>query len=164
MTGVEVAVIAGTAVTVGDVMLVAGMAMGAMSAMQQGKQQKALMEHNAQIAANEAEYAKQVAAVESKKQLKRARLLAGKQQVEGTLTGGVTSEGSLLQVHVDDMRQMEHDRQMIIHKGNAQAVSKQAEAASQRWQGKIAQKNGQMDAIGTIFSGVGNYGLMKAKA
>ena len=163
MTGVEVAVIAGAAITVGDVMMVAGMAMSAMAAMSQGKQQKKIAAHNARMAQQEATLAKQQAAVESKKQLRRMRHLTGKQQVEGTVSGGVTSEGSLLQVMSDDVRTMEHDRQMIIHQGSVRAVRAQGDAAAQTYQGKMAEKNGYMNAAGSLFSGVGQYGLMKQK-
>lgn len=138
MTGVEIALIAGAAIS-------------AMGAIQQGNAAKGAAKFNAQVANNNAIASRQNAKAGAKRQAREARLRAGTNRANAAASG--TYGGSALDLLEDNAIEEELDRLTIIHQGELQAAGLEASAGLLTAQGKAAKKAGYTSAAGTLLKG-----------
>lgn len=152
MTGVEVAVIAGTAITVGDVMLVAGTAMTALGAMQSAQAQSNAAKYNAQLAERNAQISRQAAAADEERQRRAAYMQQGAARASYG-AAGVDLEGSPLDILEQSALQAELDAQTIRWKGEVGAGGYEGEAGLNRSRASSAMTSGYMGAGSAILLG-----------
>jgi len=140
MTGIETALI------------IAGTAVSAIGAIQQGNAAKAAANYNAAVARNNAIASRQNAEAQAKRQEREARIRAGANRA--ALGGsGVQLEGSVLDVLEDNAMEEELDRLMILHQGELQASNFESSANLMEFEGRQAQKAGRFKAFGTLAAG-----------
>jgi hypothetical protein len=139
MTGVEIAMIAGAAVS-------------AMGAIQQGNAAKGAANFNAQVAQNNAIAARQNAASSARRQEREARIRAGANRASASASG-LQLMGSTLDFMEDNAMEEELDRLTIIHQGELQASGLETSAQLMRAEGRSRQRAGYMGAAGTLLKG-----------
>lgn len=152
MTGVEVAVIAGSVITVGDVMLVAGTAMSALGALSSAQAQSNAAKYNAQLAERNATISRQQAAADEERQRRAAFLQQGAARA-GYGASGVNVEGSPLDILEQSALQAELDAQTIRWKGEVGAGGYEGEAALNRSRSSSAMTSGYLGAGSAILMG-----------
>lgn len=152
MTGVEVAVIAGTTVTLGDVMMVAGTAMSALGAMSSAQAQSNAAKYNAQLAERNAQISRQQAAAQEERQRRQAYLQRGAARAAYG-AAGVDLEGSPLDILEQSALQAELDAQTIRWKGEVGAGGYEGEAGLNRARASSAMTSGYMGAGSAILMG-----------
>lgn len=141
MTGAEVALVA----------TLAGTAMSAVGAIQQGSAAKNAASFNAAVANNNAIAARQNAAASAKRQQREARLRAGANRAAMGASG--VEGGSAYDLLEDNAMEEELDRLTIIHQGDLRAAGLEASAGLLTAQGKAAKKAGLTSAAGTLLKG-----------
>jgi hypothetical protein len=137
MTGVEIAAVAGTAITVGDVMLVAGAAMSMMQMHQQQQFQKSQAQYNAAVARNNATQQRQAAAAERARAEREQRLRSGSQRARYGASG-VTLEGTPLDLMTDTEIEAQLDQMMITYNGEVAANASNSQARGFDYEAKNA--------------------------
>jgi len=152
MTGAEVAVIAGSAVKVGDVLLVAGTALTALGAVSSAQAQSNAARYNAQLAERNAQISRQQAAAQEERQRRQAYLQQGAARAAYG-TAGVDLEGSPLDVLEQNALQSELDAQTIRWKGEVGAFGYEGEASLNRSRASSAVASGYMGAGSAILLG-----------
>lgn len=141
MTGMEPALIAS----------LAGTAVSAVGAIQQGNAAKAAADYNAQIAERNAVIARQQGAAAAAKQEREGRIRMGMARASAGGSGvTLDSFGDLLQ---DSAKQEELDRLTILYNADLQAQSGELSAAGERASGAAAQKAGYIGAAGSLLKG-----------
>lgn len=131
-----------------------GTAVSAMGAMAQANAAAAAANYNAEIAERNAQAARisaasEAAAVKRKtdRQLGTARAAIG--------ASGVTVEGTPLDVLAETAALGETDRQMVLWKGENQAVGYESEAELNRMQASSARTAGMFGAASSLLTGFG---------
>lgn len=152
-TGAELAVAAS----------LAGTAVSAVGAVQQGKAAKASADYNAAVAHNQAIAARQKAEFDAERERERVQRLLGAQRA-GFAKGGVEIEGTPLLVMEDAAEQGELDVQAILYGGDIQSDNYQAEAGLRRMEGAQAKKAGMFGAGSTLLTGASSTYLAGKEA
>jgi len=134
-------------------LLVAGTAMSAIGAIQQGRAQKAAADYNATINMQNAEIARRNAALEEKQAEREDYLRLGAIRAAQGKAGGMAGEGSVLDVLGDVAAQGELERQNIIYRGELNARGFTNTAQLDRFSGKQAQRAGYMKAGSELLTG-----------
>lgn len=132
---------------------VLGSVVGAMGAIAQGNAAAAAANYNAEIAERNAQAARisaasEAAAVKRKtdRQLGTARAAIG--------ASGITVEGTPLDVLAETAALGETDRQMVLWKGENQAVGYESEAELNRMQASSARTTGYFSAASSLLTGI----------
>lgn len=131
---------------------IASAAVTAAGAIQQGKQQKAIAEFNAQVAENEAISARNAAQFEADLQSDRIERVIAAQRA-GAGGAGVQIEGSPLAVIADTAADGELDRLAILFSGDIAAARATSQAAADRLQGRLAQTKARFSAVSALLGG-----------
>lgn len=131
-----------------------GAGVSAYGAIQQGKAANNAAKYNAQVLENNAQMARDRAALEEirarqvgKLSLSKARAAIG--------ASGVTAEGSPLDALSFSAQNAEQDALLVRHAGEVEATNYTNDAALQRYQGKQAKKASYLSAGSELLSGVG---------
>lgn len=134
-------------------------AVSAISSISQGMQQNKLYKAQAQGYEQQADAITRSSQYDAARKAEANKRLLATQEAE-MLQGGAELNGSPLDFLVDQTRQMELDRQMILYNGTVQANAYRHQAALSRYQGKSAMSNGFMGAatsvLGTAAMGYAN--------
>lgn len=157
-TGVEIGVIAGTAVTVGDAMLVAGTLAAAAGAISQGRQQDKISRHNARMAERQAQEAEQAGQIEAERARRKARRLRSSQLAAAGAQGVDATQGSALLLIAETQSNAEIDALNIERAGSVQAVNARAQAAADRYAGSAYRTAGYTSAASTLLGGAAKAG------
>lgn len=148
-TGVEIAAIAGVA------MSAMGTAVAAKGAAQQGKAARQAAEFNAAVQRNQAIAAQQKADFDAKRKREETERLLSLQNAR-FLKGGVRLAGTPLLVLTDQAAQGEMDAQAIIYGGKIQAAGYRDQATLSIMGGISAEAAGRIKATGTLLTGAGS--------
>lgn len=133
---------------------IAGFGLSAISAVGQGRQQKAVMDYNAKVEDRRAQQTKQLADLEEARQRNRvAKVLAS--QRAAVAASGLDLEGSPLLVMEETAAEGELDALLIRHSGSVQAAQAQSQAAADRMAGRAAQARGYASGAATLLTGAG---------
>ena len=154
-TGAEtIAVIAGAAA-------VAGAGVAAYGSYQQGQAQAAAGKYNERVAANQAQAAREAAALEADRAHdKNRRLLASQRARIGA--SGITTEGSPLLVMMDSAEQAALDEATIRYRGSLGAAAATSEGVLQGFYGRQARRAGTIGAGASLLTGVSRAGASYA--
>lgn len=161
MTGMEIAAVAGTAFSVGDIMLVAGAAASVMGSMQQANYQKQQAEYNAAVARNQAIAHRQAAEAQAKRSDREQRLRAGSQRARFAASG-VTLEGTPLDLMTDTEIEAQLERNMIIYNGEIGATNSLAQAGAFDNEAKNANIGVGLASVTTLLTAGSKIGTQKA--
>lgn len=145
----------------------AATAVSAYGKYQQGQQQRALGEYNAQVAENNARVQEMAAAdalqrgqVEEDAQRRRARQIMGAQRAAFAAQGGALTDQSTAAILGDTAAFGELDALTIRNNAAREAwglrvgaANSMADAGAARFQGRAAARAGTMGAVGTILGG-----------
>lgn len=127
-------------------------AVGVYSAYSQGQAQQKAAKYNAKVAQNQAEMARNAAAVREQQHRENVRRLSATQRANAGMSG-VTTEGSPLLVMADTLEQAELDAQRIRYGGEVSATGFESQARLSRFQGDQASRAGMIGAGSTLLSG-----------
>jgi hypothetical protein len=139
-TGMEVLLLASTAVSVG-------------TAIHQGEQQQDWNNYEANQATADATAERGAAAVQADKIRKMARLQAGEANAALSASGVSTGEGTALLINEDIYANAEQDAVMTIFGGNDRANRGNADAAGYRLKGSQAKTAGYLNATSSLLAG-----------
>lgn len=139
MTGIEIAIIAGTVLS-------------AVGSIQQGIAASNAAKFNAKVAQNNAIAARQNAAENARRERRLGRLRQGARRAASGAFGNIEDDLDLLE---DNAREDELAALTIIHQGELQAISQQNQASLFRSQGSAALTAGFVSAAGTLIGGGG---------
>jgi len=157
MTGIEIGVIAGSAVTVGDAMMVAGAVMSATQMMAGGAQASATAKYNAGVQEIEAINAKNAADYEEKLHRQRGESLLSAQRA-AIGASGVGLEGSALLSLEESAMELEKDALAIRYSGTVAAARARSQAAADRVAGRAAKTAGMWGAGKSLLTGASKIG------
>ena len=143
-------------------MMVAGAALSAYGAIQQGQQAKAVANYNAQLRTRDSSVALDQAAQEAQ-QVRWAGQRAQGTLLAGYGASGVTSEGSPMDVLGASAAQAKLDEQTVLYRGTLKATGYQSDAALNRVQGENAVQQSQLQAASYLVSGAGQAGVGYAR-
>jgi len=132
---------------------VAGGAVAAYSAVEQGKAADEAAQFNADMAERDAQIRLDQAAYEARQVERRNRLMAGKQQAAAGKSG--TFGGSFQDIVYDSLVQGELDRMAALYTGAVVADSRVAEAGLSRWEGANARHFSYFRAGSSLLAGAG---------
>lgn len=136
-------------------LMVAGAAMSAMSAINQGKAAKAAAQYNASIEEQNAQVARDQTLLQVRQADREAYLRLGAQRAAAGASG-VKEAGSVLDVIADTAAQNEVQRQDIVYEGSLRQRGYQNAAALDRFSGETAEKNSYLQAGADLLTGAGN--------
>lgn len=114
----------------------------------------AAAQYNAQIAANNATYARQKAAEDERRARVQGRKVLGGVRA-GYGASGITVEASPQDVLEEGAAAAELDALTIRHAGEVQAVAFENESNLERFRAKTARTTGYLSAASSLLSGVG---------
>ena len=141
---------------------VASTLFSAVSAVSQGSAQQKIAERNAQIAENQAIQVQQEAAFEeSRKRSEVQRLKASQRAAQGAAGGGVDT-GSNLLILEETAVIGEQDALTIRYRGVVGAQRARAQAASDRFEGRVAKQAGFLKAGSSLLSGATRVARIRA--
>jgi hypothetical protein len=142
-------------------MMIAGGAMSAVSAIQQGKAAKAAAQFNATVNDQNAQIAREQAVQETRQFDREQFMRIGALKAAQGKSGGKQA-GSVLDILADTATQGEIQRQDIAYQGELRARGFQNTATLDRFEGKQAEKQGYLRAGSELLSSAGSaYGAMK---
>lgn len=145
----------------GAIAALAGAAVSAYGAIQQGQQAESAAKYNAKVARNQAQSARDAANADAETQRRHYdRVLAAQRARYGA--SGVDTEGSPLLVMLDSEEEAALDIARVKHGGAVAAQGLEAEAQLQRYQGQQAKRQSYLAATGAILSGVAQAGSIYA--
>jgi hypothetical protein len=130
--------------------------MSAMSQKQQGDQQAATQEMNADISRNEG-LQEQAKAKYDTESLSKTRISTLGEQRTGYGAAGVAMEGSPLEVMARTAAEYEKDILLTGFGGDVKADNKVQEAEIYDWMAKSKKDTGWMGAASSAFGGFGSY-------
>lgn len=139
-----------------EALLIAGTAINALGAIQQGNSARRAADYNAAMAEQNAAVELQQAGQREEAKRREARMILGSQRAAFAQSGGGMG-GSAADVMQQSAINAELDALTLRYEGVLRARGLQAEAASERFAGKQAQRQGYMQAAGSILSGAGSY-------
>lgn len=146
-------------ITATVVLLGASTAMSAISSIQQGKAEKAAADYNANISLQNAQISRVNAEAEAGQIGRENYLRLGAIRAAAGRNGGVSGEGSVLDILGDVAGQGELEKQQAIYQGELSARGYTNTATLDRFSGKNAQRAGYMKAGADILGGAANaYG------
>jgi len=124
-----------------------------------GRQQQKLANYNASLAERAAARAKKKAALEAQLQRRRNQQVLGRHRAVAAASGVESTTGTPLLVQLDTATESELDALAIKYGGDVEAAKLRSEASMERFRGKIAYKQGQLNAGVSLLQGVGRaYG------
>ena len=141
----------------------AGTAISAVGAIQQGKAAKKAAEYNAAVQRNQAIAARQKAEFDADRARAQAAALRSKQRT-AFAKGGVALEGTPLLVLEQTAEAQELDAQAILYGGEVSATGYEAQAGLSEIEGAAAQQAGVFGAGATLLTGAGGTALEYQKA
>lgn len=141
--------------------MIAGAAISAYGAIQQGKAQKAASQYNAALAERNALVSTQQANAEAE----RIRVAASR--VQGAMVArmgasGLTIDGSAIDALGDSAAQAQLDIETVKYRGKLEAMGYHSNAELDRMRGKTAQEQSYYRAASEILTGVGQAGATYA--
>ncbi|MFO0253529.1 MAG: hypothetical protein ACK52V_05380, partial [Betaproteobacteria bacterium] len=128
-------------------------AMGALSAIQQGRAARAAADFNATISTQNAEIARSDAAAQAAQIERENTLRLGSIRAAQGRSGGAAGEGSVLDVLGDVAAQGELERQYAVYQGEQRARGFTNTAALDRASGRQAERQGFMRAGAELLAG-----------
>lgn len=143
-------------------MVIAGAAMSAVSAIQQGKAAKAAAQFNATIERQNAQIAHEQTIQNVRQADREAILRLGAIRAAGGASGGKQA-GSVLDVLADTAAQNEIQRQDIVYRGQLAERGYLNTAALDEFSGNQAQKASYLQAGSELLQGAGRVGSMSMK-
>jgi hypothetical protein len=132
--------------------MMAGSAMSAMSAIQQGKAAKAAAEFNANIAEQNAQIEREQTISQVRQADREQYLRMGAIKAAQGASGG-RAEGSVLDILADTAAQGELQRQDIVYQGALRERGHRNSAALDRFDGAMAKKQSYLKAGSELLSG-----------
>jgi len=136
-------------------LMIAAAGIQAIGAIQQGSAAKAAGDYNAAIAQQNAQFAREDAALQMQQQDRENRMLLGA-NIAAAGASGIKAGGSVLDVLGDAARQGELARQNIFRQGEMKAAGYQNTARLDQMQGDAAQKASYFQAAGDLLGGGAN--------
>jgi len=133
--------------------MIAGAAMSAIGAIQQGQAAKQAAEYNSTIATQNAQIARRNAADKAMQADRETYLRLGSVRANQGASGGNSGEGSVLDVLGDVAAQSELEKQQIIYQGEMQARGFSNDATLDTFSGDTQQKTSYFKAGGELLSG-----------
>ncbi len=157
--------------------LIAGTAVTAVSAIEQGRAaktqaraQEAIAERNAMLAERQALSERQAATVEAKLFAKEGKRLLARQKAAFAVSGVQIGRGTPLSVIVETAAELKAEELTILREGAISASQRKSQAGIFRLQGKAAKQRGKaagraavLSATGSILTGFGNVGIALKK-
>lgn len=143
------------------IIMVAGMALSAYGAIQQGNAQKAAAQYNAALNERNATVATQQATAEAN----RIRVAASRAQgamMAAFGASGLSIDGSAIDALGDSAAQAQLDIETVKYRGKLEAMGYHSSAELDRMQGKTAQEQSQLRAASEILTGIGRAGATYA--
>ena len=134
-------------------LMAAGAVVSAVGAIQQGKAAKAAADYNATVSEQNAQIARNDAAMQAVQIERENALRLGAIRAAQGKSGGVANEGSVLDVLGDVAAQGELERQQAIYQGELRARGFTNTAQLDRYSGRQAQSAGYMRAGAELLSG-----------
>lgn len=128
----------------------------AVSSIQQGKAAKAASDYNATISMQNAEISRSNARAEAGQISRENYLRLGAIRAAAGRNGGVSGEGSVLDVLGDVAAQGELEKQQALYQGDLAARGYTNTATLDRFSGKNAQRAGYMKAGTDLLGGAAN--------
>jgi hypothetical protein len=153
-TGIEEAIL-----IAGIVATVAGTAVSAYSAIQAGESRAQAARYNRKVALNQAQEAKDRAAVEVQRQRQHAMQVESANRAQMGASGAVGDYGSALLVAQENALQGEMNAQVAEYTGEVEAANYMRRAQLMGMEGQQAQTAGYLTAGSTTLSGMG--GLLR---
>ena len=141
--------------------IIAATAVKALGAIQQGNAAKGAANYNAGILEQNAANERQQAGAREDAQRRRAAMVLGTQRAAFAQSGGGMG-GSAADVMEQSAINAELDALTLRYEGDLRARGMQAEATSERFAGKQAQRAGYFQAAGSILGGIGDYQIYQA--
>ena len=139
-----------------EALMIAGAAVQAIGAIQQGNAAKAAADYNASMLERNAEIERSQANQREEAKRREARGLLGKQAAAFAQSGGGL-DGSAADVMKQSATYAELDALTLRYEGDMRARGFENEARMERFAGKQARKAGYFKAAGSILSGAGAY-------
>lgn len=139
-----------------EALIIAGTAARAIGAIQQGSAARAAGDYNATMLEQSAAVERQQTAAREDAKRREARMVMGSQRAAFAQSGGGMG-GSAADVMQQSAINAELDALTLRYEGDLRARGMQTEAASERFAGRQAQRQGYFGAAGSILSGAGQY-------
>lgn len=147
-TGLEIALVAGTALSAGGTVM-------------SGMQQRQAANANAELARREADAEKAAAATQAERIRRAGRSQVSQANAALAASGVDLASDTAIRIGEQITRDAESDAYAAIMGGNRNASTRQSEAALSRWQGGNAMTSSLLGAAGTVAQGGSNW--IKAK-
>jgi hypothetical protein len=139
-----------------EALIIAAAATKAVGAIQQGNAAKAAGDYNAAMLEQGATAERQQTSAREDAKRREARMVMGAQRAAFAQSGGGLG-GSAADVMQQSSINAELDALTLRYEGDLRARGMQAEATSERFAGKQAQRQGYFAAAGSILGGSGEY-------
>lgn len=134
-------------------MVIASTAVAAYGVYQQGQAQKSSADYNAKVAEQNALIARQQAGLRARQQDRLNRLRLGSIRAAAGASGGMTGEGSVIDIIADQALQNELQKQEILYEGELKARGFDASAGLSRLEGSAASTASKIGVGSTLLSG-----------
>ena len=141
---------------VGVAIALVGAGLSAYSASQAASAQAEAASYNRKVALNQAEAAKNAAAIEQSLRAEKYRRALASQRALIGASGISPGEGSPLLVQMDAAEQAALDLARVAYRGRIGSMNYQAEAQLQSFVGRQAIRAGNLKAGASLLSGVGS--------
>lgn len=125
----------------------------AATAMEQGRQQKAMMNYQAKQHEADARAEKAVAAIHADKIRKMAKRTAGEARAALSASGVSVDEGTALNINSEIYANAEEDATMALFGGDDRSRRLDAEAQGSYLRGEQAMKSAKISATSSVLSG-----------
>lgn len=140
-----------------EALIIAGTAMQALGAIQQGNAEKAAADYNADMLRRSADIERQQAVAREEAKRRETAGILGRQRAFFAQSGGGMG-GSAADVMQESAINAELDALTLRYEGDLRARGFESEAAMEKFKGKQAKRAGYMNAVGSILSGAAAYG------
>ena len=153
MSGIEIAVIAGTAITLGEAALAAGTIAAAVGTAVATTQQAAVADYNAEVAERNAEITMELAEADADRQRRAARRIRGKQVAAFAASGIDPTQGTPLDLIEDDAEEAFLDETIIRYRGQLASNNYLSQAAGFRFESKNLRSSLPFNVGSTVLTG-----------
>lgn len=143
--------------------LVAGTALSAAGAIQQGKAQEAALKAQAQAQEARAKEERAVASREAAKRAERAKQVLSRQQAVAAASGAGATDKTVLDIMSETAAEGDVQSRTALYEGEMRGRGLEYQAAIDRMNARQAKLSGFINAGSTVLSGVGSYYDMKRK-
>jgi hypothetical protein len=149
--------------TIGLIAGLAGTAVSAVGAIQQGE--AAQEAANAQAAAAERRAGEERAAAtrDAARKAQQTALLLSRQQALAAASGGGATDSTVLGLMGDVAKEGRYQQDISIYQGDSKATNLEDEAALQRWKGQQARTAGYINAGSSVLNGVSSFSKFWSK-